>query len=120
MKKSKITSAKIESINSDFTYNWPESSYNIGCKPRGKSPKSKDHFGRAVSEAERTLRNNKKECAERTPANLSLAEQIAIADKNAVTAQFAPKKIKTEEIRFAGWIGSTDIFNETVHYMSNK
>ncbi|MCK9574702.1 MAG: hypothetical protein WC979_00050 [Candidatus Pacearchaeota archaeon] len=95
MKNSKKIQSKIAKQNQTVADSFE---FPVGKMKCGNSKGYKDHFGRAVSEFEHTLRSNKAEVARRTEESRikSLDEQIADQKKynESIAAKNAENKLK--------------------------
>ena len=126
--KNQIAIETVESVNksSNFEFTEAEIIQGIAIQTRIKGSRKNyiDRFGNAVSEFEKTIRNNKTEADSRNAKNLSLAEQIAEMDSNSDKLFMAKinKPVATETVRYSGWNGDTTVFNksENKHWIESQ
>lgn len=116
------TSKNIENAENENTNvnNWPEASYRQTMRAKTKGKRYIDHFSRAVSNVEHELMKLKYDKAETEKRKMAItlnelidrSEKVIAHDKELADR----KKNAVEPVRYAGWVGSTKIFDSKEHY----
>lgn len=94
----------LNTVSQNTTMQWPDSSYRVINKPRGKGKHYKDHFGMAVAGFEKELRSPEAKNRERIPVTLAELIENAKQVKAERERQIAlEKKIRSEREREESW-----------------